>query len=190
MNRILILVLLLGLFGCKTPEARKPITHSSGSFIKESAERNKKLNEAEQDRIKNLMEATPDIDFITSQNGFWYYYKVKVEGDSIRPQFGDIVNFDYNIKDLNGTTIYTFDELKTQHYAMDQEELFSGLREGLKLMKAGETAIFLFPSQKAFGYYGDENRIGTNIPLMCEVRVNAITKTKIKPINKLYIKTN
>jgi len=58
---------------------------------------------------------------------------------------------------------------------MDKEELFTGLREGLKLMKSGETVTFLFPSQKAYGYYGDENRIGSNTPLICKVTVNSIT---------------
>mgnify|MGYP003656434644 FL=1 len=57
---------------------------------------------------------------------------------------------------------------------MDQQELFTGLREGLKLMQAGETVTFLFPSHKAYGYYGDENKIGTNIPLVCKVTVNSI----------------
>ena len=57
---------------------------------------------------------------------------------------------------------------------MDKEELFTGLREGLKLMKPGETVTFLFPSQKAYGYYGDEDKIGINTPLICEVTVNTI----------------
>ena len=58
---------------------------------------------------------------------------------------------------------------------MDQEELFTGLREGLKLMKAGETYTFIFPSQKAYGYYGDENKIGRNTPIISQVTVNSIT---------------
>jgi len=61
---------------------------------------------------------------------------------------------------------------------MDRQELFTGLREGLKLMKTGETVTFLFPSQKAYGYYGDENKIGANIPLIAKVTVNSITKTE------------
>ena len=116
------------------------------------------------------------VKFIASQNGFWYYYNVKVEGDSITPKFGDIVNFNYNVTDFNNNIIYTEEELKAQNYAIDQEELFSGLREGLKLMKAGETVTFLFPSQKAYGYYGDENKIGANIPLICKVTINTITQ--------------
>ena len=47
-------------------------------------------------------------------------------------------------------------KLRTQNYVMDKEELFTGLREGLKLMKPGEIVTFLFPSQKAYGYYGDK----------------------------------
>ena len=176
MKKLLIPAVLLTLLSCKSPEARRPVSHSTGSFIKASAERNKKLFEAEQKQIEALIENQPDHNYIASQNGFWYYYNTKIEGDSIRPTFGDIVNFDYEIKDLNGTTIYSRNELKTQDYAMDQQELFSGLREGLKLMKSGETVTFLFPSQKAYGYYGDENRIGTNVPITCEVTINSITQ--------------
>ena len=59
---------------------------------------------------------------------------------------------------------------------MDKEELFSGLREGLKLMKPSESVTFIFPSQKAYGYYGDENRISINVPLICNVNLKTITQ--------------
>ena len=179
MIRSIIFFILLGLFlGCKSPEAREPISNKSGSFIKESAERNIKLNQKEKERILAIIKNHPENEYIASESGFWYYYNTKVEQDSITvtAKFGDIVNFNYNVKDLNGNVIYTFEEIKTQNYNMDQEELFTGLREGLKLMKAGETVTFLFPSQKAYGYYGDTKKIGTNIPLMCEVTVNSITQ--------------
>ncbi|NQX85868.1 MAG: gliding motility-associated peptidyl-prolyl isomerase GldI [Flavobacteriaceae bacterium] len=166
------------LYSCKPPEARYPISNTSGSFIKESAERNLRLNKLEYLRIQKIIDADTTNSYLTSANGFWYYYNTKIEGDSITAKFGDIINFDYNIKDLNNKTIYTKAELKTVNYAMDQQELFTGLREGLKLMKSGETVTFLFPSQKGFGYYGDENKIGTNIPLKCEVTVNKITQKK------------
>lgn len=77
---------------------------------------------------------------------------------------------------MNGSQIYSEEDIAPQDYAMDKEELFTGLREGLKLMKPGETVTFLFPSQKAYGYYGDTNKIGVNTPLMCKVTVNTITK--------------
>ena len=43
-------------------------------------------------------------------------------------------------------------------------------------MKEGETVTFIFPSHKAFGYYGDKDRIGTNIPIITEVTLNSITQ--------------
>ncbi|MBO6606319.1 gliding motility-associated peptidyl-prolyl isomerase GldI [Psychroserpens sp.] len=170
-----IIILLLLVVSCKSPEARKPVTVQSGSFIKESAERNRKLNEREQNRIEAIMSQNPEYDYIASESGFWYYYHTKVERDTIMAGFGDIVNFDYDVKDLKGNTIYTQEELGNQDYAMDQEELFTGLREGLKLLKPSESATFLFPSQKAYGYYGDNNKIGTNVPIICRVTVNSIT---------------
>lgn len=167
---------MLTVIGCETPQARRPVSVKSGSFIDQSVERNKKLNSEQYDRIQQIIQNNPDTKFIASPNGFWYYYNVKVEGDSITPKFGDLVNFDYSVTDFNNNPIYTEEDIKTRNYAMDQEELFSGLREGLKLMKARETITFLFPSEKAYGYYGDENKIGTNIPLICRVTIYTITQ--------------
>ncbi len=46
----------------------------------------------------------------------------------------------------------------------------------LSAAQAGETVTFLFPSLKAYGYYGDTNKIGTNVPLICNVTINTITQ--------------
>jgi gliding motility-associated peptidyl-prolyl isomerase len=150
-----------------------PESVQSGSFLKESAERNKKLNEKERRLIQKIIKNNPDKNYIASESGFWYYYNTKVENDTVQPQFGDIVDFNYNISNINGEEIYG-NENRT--YVMDKQELFTGLREGLKLMKPEEQITFIFPSQKAFGYYGDDNKIGTNIPLICEVTLNTITQ--------------
>ncbi len=165
------------MLGCKQPEARRPVSVQSGSFINESVVRNKALNKKEQVLIEKYI-AQQDSSFIASKNGFWYTYNTQIIADSLAtPQFGDVVNYNYSIKTFNGTVLYTTEDIKTQTYTIDQEELFSGLREGLKLMKPGETVTFLFPSQQAYGYYGDNNKIGHNTPLICKVTLNSITKT-------------
>ena len=179
MKHITLLIIVLTLSSCKTPEARQPESVQSGSFFKESAERNKKLNARERTKIEAIMAQNPEYDYVTSNSGFWYRYHTKVEIDTITAGFGHIINFNYDVKDLDGNTIYSEKELGDLTYVMDQQEIFTGLREGLKLMKPTETVTFLFPSQKAYGYYGDKNRIGTNIPLIVKVTVNSITqKTK------------
>ena len=181
MKRILILCLAFILMAsCKSPEARKPISVKSGSFLDESVERNKALHEKQKSLFEAYMKSNPQSEYITSSNGFWYFYNSDKSLDTITAEFGDVINFDFDIKHINGDFIYTKEYLKTRNYAMDQEKLFSGLREGLKLMKQGETVTFLFPSQKAFGYYGDNNKIGTNVPIICEVTINTITKNQSK----------
>ena len=170
------LCLLFLLSSCKTPEARRPINIKSGSFISESINRNKELAAREEARIQKIINEDSIHNYITSETGFWYFYTKKDTVSNITPQFGDIVTFYYNVKDLGGTVIYSQQELNTITYRIDKEELFLGLREGLKLMKQGEMVTFLFPSYQAYGYYGDENKIGTNIPLIAEVTLNTITK--------------
>jgi len=180
MNKLYLLTLILLAFvSCKSPEARHPITVKSGSFIDASVERNKKMNSKEHILIKKIIQQQKDTKYIASAHGFWYAYKTKIEVDSLKtPKFGDVVNYNYNVKAINGAVIYTTEELKPQTYVIDKEELFTGLREGLKLMKTGETVTFLFPSQKAYGYYGDGDKIGRNTPLICEVTLNAISENQ------------
>ena len=47
-----------------------------------------------------------------------------------------------------------------------------GLRDGIKLMHKNETVNFLFPSHIAYGYHGDNKKIGPNQPLICTITLN------------------
>lgn len=174
---LLCCIILVSVIACKSPEARRPISVTSGSFIDESVKRNTQLYESEKQQFQEYINKNPNQKYIASNSGFWYTYNTQISADSLpNPDYGDIVFFDYDVKSLNGIQIYSAHETKPDRYVMDQQELFTGLREGLKLMKAGETVTFLFPSSKAYGYYGDENKIGTNIPLICKVTVHSITE--------------
>lgn len=181
----IILLLITFLSGCKSPEARRPVTQSSGSFINESIERNRELVAREEAEILEVIERDPSNEYLTSNSGFWYYYNKRSTDleNTETPEFGDVVRFDYSIKDINDQVIYAEGELPTKRYAIDKEELFGGLREGLKLMKEGEVVTFIFPSHKAFGYYGDKDKIGTNVPIKTKVTLHSITEEKQQPNN-------
>jgi len=176
MKKLSLLLLLLFAIGCKSPEARRPVSQNSGSYIDESVERNKEMIARDEDYIKQQMGKDPDIEYLTSADGFWYFYNNK-STDSLNtktPQFGDVVVFDYSISSIEGNSIYAEGEKPTREYTMDKEKLFTGLRQGLKLMKEGETITFLFPSHKAFGYYGDKEKIGSNVPITAKVTLHNI----------------
>lgn len=172
---ILIALIAITLISCsKQQQARKPISHSSGTFIKESIERNKKLVANEEKLIDSIIKNDTLKQYIASNKGYWYKYETKLEENTAFPKRGDIAYFDYEIKDLLSRIIYTKEETKPQIYYVDKENIMMGLRDGIKLMKKGETITFLFPSHMAYGYHGDDKKIGTNEPLICTVTLNDI----------------
>lgn len=163
---------------CKSPEPRRPVKSTSGSFIQESVERNKKIYEQERSIIASIMEENGDTEYLASDSGFWYYYNVKDSTAVLSPKLGDAVTFTFDVKKLNGAIVVSKEENGLQNYRIDKsnQELISGIRDGLKFMKIGETVTFLFPSFKAYGYYGIENKLGTNVPIQSTVTLKTIQK--------------
>jgi gliding motility-associated peptidyl-prolyl isomerase len=157
------------LASCSQQQARRPVSQSSGSFMKESVERNKVLIAGEEGRIDSIIKSNPDIEYFASQKGYWYYYEVRNTKDTLRPKKGDVAYFDYEIRDLDGSVIYSEVELRPQEYVVDKENILMGLRDGIKLMRKGEVVHFYFPSHMAYGYRGDTKRVPPNEPIICTV---------------------
>jgi gliding motility-associated peptidyl-prolyl isomerase len=174
----LFLGMLLATCCTQKPEAREPISQSSGEFMKQSMNRNKKLNQSEEIIIAEIIKKDSLVKYIPSTKGYWYFYKTKNETNTEFPQKGDTAVFDYDLKDLDGNPIYSQDELKSQRYIVDKQNIMLGLRDGIKLMHKGDKITFLFPSHMGYGYHGDDDKIGTNKPLICTVSLNDIIKEK------------
>lgn len=182
---MLLFVVFMTLSCCKQQQqARMPISRTSGTFMKESAARNKKIIAGEEGKIDSIIKSNPKIEYIASKKGYWYYYETKNERDTLRPKKGDIASFDYQIMDIKGNVVYSDIELKPQTYIVDKQNIMMGLRDGIKLMHKNEKVTFLFPSHMAFGYRGDLKRINVNQPIICTVTLNDFKKEeKPKPIN-------
>ena len=157
---------------CSQQQARKPISQTSGTFMKESIDRNKKLIAGEEAVIDSIIKSNPNTAYIASKKGYWYYYVTKNATDTLRPKKGDIAYFDYDVKDIKNNVIYSEVELKPQVYHVDKQNIMMGMRDAIKLMKKNETVTFLFPSHIGYGYHGDNNRIGPNVPLICTITLH------------------
>jgi len=167
-----LLLICLAFVSCKQPQARMPVSRSSGTFMKESIVRNKKLIAGEEGKIDSIIKSNPNIKYFASNKGYWYHYEVKNDKDTLRPKKGDIAFFDYEVQDLKGNVIYSEIQTKPQVYKVDKQNIMMGLRHGIKLMHKNEKVVFLFPSHMAYGYHGDNKNIGTNEPLLCIVTLN------------------
>lgn len=178
-NTIGLLTLIFAMVSCSQQQARQPVSRSSGSFIQESVERNKKLIAGEEAQIDALIKSDKEHQYTASKKGYWYYYAVRNTTDTLRPKKGDIATFDYEIQDLKGNVIYSEIELGPQTYAVDKQNILMGLRDGIKLMHKGEKVVFLFPSHLVYGYRGDTKRVDRNVPLIISVNL-----TDFKPESK------
>ena len=167
----LLAAFLVLISSCKNLEARKPVSRSTATDTQSSIEFNKKLNAAEETAIETVLKRT-DQEYLRSENGFYYYFTQRDSSVAASPRFGDRVTFEYDVVALNGDTIYSKAELSPVTKSMEQEYgVFRGMREALKLMKDGDEIIAYFPSYAAYGYYGDKNRIGSNVPFKSRIKL-------------------
>lgn len=160
------------LASCSQQQARRPLTQTSGKFMKESMNRNIKLIANEEALIDSVIRKHPERKYVATPKGYWYYYEMENTKDTLTPKRGDVAFFDYEIADLKGNVIYSEVELKPQTYLVDKQNILMGLRDGIKLMNKNEKVSFLFPSHLGHGYRGDNDRIPPNLPLVVTVSLH------------------
>jgi len=176
-NKIIITFFLVIVISCMNPQPRKPIIHkTSSTYLKESIDLNKELNQKEELVFEELMKIDSLNTYHSSSQGFWYKMEFKNK-TSYFPQKGDELNFSYEVSNLNSEIIYSFDEIGLQQYFFEEQEMITGIREGLKLMNEGDVFTFLFPSHKMYGYLGDQNKISVNQPLIIKINLRKIEKS-------------
>lgn len=183
MRTILIFILVIGLASCKGPEPRKPVQRRSGSYYKESIERSKQLLAAEEAKIQQIIKKDSLKLYQHTAAGSWYTYLTINDTTAYTPKTDDLVIMNYNILSLDNDTIYSNSEIGEVSYRVDRQDLFQGLRDAVKILKEGEKATFLFPSSLAYGYHGDTNKIGTNVPLKSTINILKVIKTDINTDN-------
>ena len=176
MKYTMVLALLVVLAACGGPEPRKPVEVKSASFYKESAERSRQLLEREEKMIQEIIAKDTAHTYEHSASGSWYYMISKNEEDDYTAHPDDLVTMTYDILTFDNDTIYSMKEIGILQYKVDKQELFPGLRDAVKLLKENESATFLFPSSMAYGYPGDNEKIGINVPLKSTLSILKIER--------------
>ncbi|MEX0289543.1 MAG: gliding motility-associated peptidyl-prolyl isomerase GldI [Flavobacteriaceae bacterium] len=176
MKKYWLILFCVGFIGCEGPQPRRPVKVKTGSFMKESAERSKKLLALEEKMIQDIIENDSLHSYQSSAAGSWFYYDEQVTADTPMPLPDDLVTMSYNVVSLANDTIYSMEDIGVIKYKVDKQELFPGLRNSVKLLKEKETATFYFPSSLAYGYHGDNNKIGTNVPIKSTISIFKIEK--------------
>ncbi|MEJ6675460.1 MAG: gliding motility-associated peptidyl-prolyl isomerase GldI [Flavobacteriales bacterium] len=148
------------LLSCSDSRPRRPINPKpSATRIQTNIKTSKQLIAWEENEILDFISKDSLVNYEISTNGFWYAYKNKIENQTATPKTGDIVEFQYDIRSLNDSILYSKTVLGIKKYKVDKEDFISGIQKGIKLMKVGETITFVIPSYNAFGVSGDGNKV-------------------------------
>jgi gliding motility-associated peptidyl-prolyl isomerase len=173
--RIIYLIIINSIISCDSNEPRYPVDYfkdENSTIVNQVIiEQNKKINNYISKNKKNI--------YLNSKKGFFYFFNKKNNLSNKKAEFGDIINFNYSVKDLNNKVIYDEEFIGDQSYVMGKQEIITGIREALQLLKKGETATFIFPSYKAYGIYGDNSKISPNTAIICTIKVKSINSIKI-----------
>jgi gliding motility-associated peptidyl-prolyl isomerase len=174
-NSIFLIFIGLLVLSCVNPVPRNPIVKNSGFLMEQSVSLNKSLIKNEENTFLEIIKKDSLNNYETSSYGFWFTYNKK-GNTAYLPKFGDVVSYTYDVFDINNSKIYGNEEIGIKEYAIDQQEIVEGLRDGLKIMHEGDNVTFLFPSHKMYGYLGDHNKIDINQPLIYKVQLIKINK--------------
>jgi gliding motility-associated peptidyl-prolyl isomerase len=178
MKHLIFLLLIIGFYSCSGPEPRKPVKVKTGSILQKSVERNKDLLAKEEKQIMEIIKNDSLNTYVSSGIGSWYHYINKNDQADYYPTTDDLVTLQYNVMTFSNDTIYSKEDIGTLTYKVDKQDLFPGLRNSIKLLKENESATFLFPSSLSYGYHGDNNKIGVNVPIKSTITILNIDKQK------------
>jgi FKBP-type peptidyl-prolyl cis-trans isomerase len=137
---------------------------------------NKDRVKEEELQINLYLSHHSDLKLKPSGTGLRYQIIKKTEGN--RAESGDSVDVEMKISLLDGKVCYQTDSLELDQFLIDRSQVESGIQEGIKLMKEGERAVFILPSNLAHGLLGDFETIPPMSPIVVNLELIKVIKNK------------
>ncbi len=142
----------IGLSSCTKPSPQLPSNKTAnGNTATQSMLEMNKVLATREDSIIQAMVDNQSIAYIKSKSGIWYSVIHATNSDSLKND--SIVSFSYKMYDLKGAELLS--EKKTVRFG--KKEIPTGLEDGLRLMRKGETLQLIVPWYLAYGMKGEDN---------------------------------
>lgn len=167
--------ILLAFTACQEEEVRVyPVVYVNNNFYENSKLRTKVLLNAEQKEFKTYMQKNK-MQFTPNGSGVWMSNQPKITNYTAKTN--DYIKYQYQILNLDNQVLYNFDELGTKEIILGKANVIRGLQSSLQYIEPNDSATVLIPSNLAFGYKGDGNKINPNQAIVLNIRVLEVRKT-------------
>lgn len=113
-----------------------------------------------------------------SPTGTGLRYQITKKTNGTKAESGDSVDVVMKINLLDGNICYKTDSIELDQFLIDRSQVESGIQEGIKLMKEGEEAVFILPSNLAHGLLGDFKTIPPMSPIVVNLELVKVIKNK------------
>lgn len=167
-NVIIILFFINGCFNRNNNEPDKDYTQYKEPLIK--------VNSYLVDKDSLLIEQyckRRNLKMNVTLYGLWYKIYHTGNGDSARP--GKVANIKYKLKLLDGKVCYDSDSLGILSFKIGYEDIESGLDKGIRMLREGDSAIFILPPSLAHGLLGDFDCIPPRSIVVYELKLIKVT---------------
>ena len=129
---------------------------------------NQRLAKEEAESIDNYI-LRHGLKMEKSGTGLRYLIIERGKGPAAKTGMRAKVNFTLSL--LDGTICYSSDSSGAETFIIDQDQVESGLHEGVKLLHQGDKAKFILPSHLAHGMLGDDDKIPPRSPVIYDIQL-------------------
>lgn len=165
--KYLILLLLLGLFGCG--DAPKQTQSVPKDQMKNSMEKANRylLNEEETD-IESYVKRH-GLDMVSTGTGL--RYQVLSQGTGPKIEKGQRVSLEYELCSITGEMIYSSENDGIKTFVVGEGSVESGLEEVMGYLHYGDVAKLIIPYHLAYGLHGDDHSIPEYATLVYTIKI-------------------
>lgn len=152
---------------CSGDKKKAPVQSENEALIRA----NKQLVKNESAQIDAFIERRG---WTMSKTGTGLRYMIYKQGSGAAAKNGHVATIHYTISLLDGTEAYTSRSGEPKQFRIGQDDVESGLHEGILLMKVGDKARFILPPHLAHGLTGDLDKIPAMSTIIYDVELIAL----------------
>ena len=173
-NRIFLIITVFILFAitigcsCGSQKKQQAKKYSEQEFADSLININRKQIRDENDYINSYI-ARNKLNMKETGTGLRYMIYQNGGGENAKP--GQYAKVNYKVTLLDGTECYSSAKKGPQEFRIGQDNVESGLHEGITYMKVGDKAKFILPSHLAHGLVGDDNKIPVRAAIIYDVEL-------------------
>ena len=162
-------ILFLSFQSCGGGNSKNVKIQETTSLSESLINANKIYVKKENDEINQYIK-THQLEMKTTGTGLRYSIYKKSPGNEHAVQ-GKYAKVNYKITLLDGKECYSSDKSGPKDFLIGQDQIESGVHEGIVLMSVGEKALFILPSHLAHGLLGDDNKIPPRSSLVYDIEL-------------------